>query len=173
MISLSIPTSEQHINDQVLNDALMLQESSNKEQKVTSSDGANATSTQQHQQEGDKGPDGAAKNSYAEAARDASESAEAIRTATESVKNIMTDAKSIEARTCCASILSVFHEHCDPTTTGVDDYSDRRLLVIVFVITVCGMVKSIIRYFNIRWLPEAGGCILVGGMSCLCICIHV
>ena len=74
----------------------------------------------------------------------------------------MNDPKSVEARTCCASILSVFHEHCDPTTTGVEDYSDRRLLVVVFVITVCGMVKSIIRYLNIRWLPEAGGCILVG-----------
>ena len=96
------------------------------------------------------------------AAKDAAESAEAIRTATDAVKNIMNDPKSVEARTCCASILSVFHEHCDPTTTGVEDYSDRRLLVVVFVITVCGMVKSIIRYLNIRWLPEAGGCILVG-----------
>ena len=74
----------------------------------------------------------------------------------------MNDPKSIEARTCCASILSVFHEHCDPTTTGVEDYSDRRLLVVVFVITVCGVVKSLIRHLNIRWLPEAGGCILVG-----------
>ena len=98
----------------------------------------------------------------AEAVQDAAESAGAIRTAVEGVKNIMNDPKSIEARTCCASILSVFHEHCDPTTTGVEDYSDRRLLVVVFVITVCGMVKSVIRHLNIRWLPEAGGCILVG-----------
>jgi len=98
----------------------------------------------------------------AEAVQDAAESANAIRTAVETVKTSMNDPKSVEARTCCASILSVFHEHCDPTTTGVEDYSDRRLLVVVFVITVCGMVKSLIRHLGIRWLPEAGGCILVG-----------
>jgi len=34
--------------------------------------------------------------------------------------------------------------------------------VIVFVITLCGLVKSVIRHFKIRWLPEAAGCILVG-----------
>ncbi|KAL7467347.1 hypothetical protein ACHAXS_007587 [Conticribra weissflogii] len=158
MISLIIPTSEEHINDQVLNDALMLQESKKKGNSGDS--GGNQTDVEQLPEE-----ESGNKKAAAEAARDASESAEAIRTATEAVKNIMNDPKSIEARTCCASILSVFHEHCDPTTTGVDDYSDRRLLVIVFVITVCGMVKSIIRFFNIRWLPEAGGCILVGGKA--------
>mmetsp|Transcript_16709 Transcript_16709/g.34898 ORF Transcript_16709/g.34898 Transcript_16709/m.34898 type:complete len:1258 (+) Transcript_16709:259-4032(+) len=168
MISLIIPTSEEHINDQVLNDALMLQESKKKSTSgdnndvISSSTGGNQTNSEQPPEE-----ESGNKKAAAEAARDASESAEAIRTATEAVKNIMNDPKSIEARTCCASILSVFHEHCDPTTTGVDDYSDRRLLVIVFVITVCGMVKSIIRFFNIRWLPEAGGCILVGVMGYL------
>ena len=63
-----------------------------------------------------------------EAVQDAAESAHAIRAAVDSVKNSMSDPKSVEARTCCASILSVFHEHCDPTTTGVEDYSDRRLM---------------------------------------------
>ena len=80
---------------------------------------------------------------------------------------MMMDPKSIEARTCCASILSVFHEHCDPSTTGIEDYSDRKLLVIIAVVTVCGIVKSVIRYFNVRWLPEAGGCILVGVLGYL------
>jgi hypothetical protein len=27
----------------------------------------------------------------------------------------------------------------------------------------CGVVKSLIRHFRILWLPEAAGCILVGG----------
>ena len=172
-ISLNIPTAEKHISEETLNDALLLQESNAEEQKVTSAD----QQPQQQQQEvpeatgedegatSDAQPkdEGTATNAQTkEAAKDAAESAEAIRTATDAVKNIMNDPKSVEARTCCASILSVFHEHCDPTTTGVEDYSDRRLLVVVFVITVCGMVKSIIRYLNIRWLPEAGGCILVG-----------
>jgi len=170
-ISLNIPTAEKHISEETLNDALLLQESNADEHKVTSVD---QQQPQQQVQEA-TGEDEASSNNAppndegiatnaeaAVAAKDAAESAEAIRTATDAVKNIMNDPKSVEARTCCASILSVFHEHCDPTTTGVEDYSDRRLLVVVFVITVCGMIKSIIRYLNIRWLPEAGGCILVG-----------
>ena len=164
IISLNIPTAEKHISEETLNDALLLQDS----KAETSVDQQQQPLTQETM-EGVDGADaqtvheGIATNAEAAvAAKDAAESAEAIRTATDAVKNIMSDPKSVEARTCCASILSVFHEHCDPTTTGVEDYSDRRLLVVVFVITVCGMVKSIIRHLNIRWLPEAGGCILVG-----------
>lgn len=207
MISLNIPTSDKHISEEMLNDALLLQSSDNDaptqpkavansaatgshdvQQQRDRADGENmppsSETTQgampvgqpQHQQQLKQhqdsvsspiaaGASSTVKNMTAapnEAAQDAAESAEAIRTAVEGVKNIMNDPKSVEARTCCASILSVFHEHCDPTTTGVEDYSDRRLLVVVFVITVCGIVKSVIRHLNIRWLPEAGGCILVG-----------
>ena len=43
-----------------------------------------------------------------------------------------------------------------------EEYADRRLFVIVLVIALCGLIKSLIRHFKIRWLPEAGGCILVG-----------
>ncbi|KAL7435699.1 hypothetical protein ACHAXM_006026 [Skeletonema potamos] len=165
-ISLNIPTAEKHISEETLNDALLLQESKTEEHKVPSLDQQPQQQVQEVMTEGevsDAQPKDEATNAEAAvAAKDAAESAEAIRTATDAVKNIMNDPKSVEARTCCASILSVFHEHCDPTTTGVEDYSDRRLLVVVFVITVCGMVKSIIRYLNVRWLPEAGGCILVG-----------
>jgi len=32
----------------------------------------------------------------------------------------------------------------------------------VCVIALCGIVKSMIRHYKLRWLPEAGGCILVG-----------
>jgi NhaP-type Na+/H+ or K+/H+ antiporter len=157
-----IPTADEHMSEEMLNDALLLQEAKIVDPKPqsVSQEAIPQEKIQQPQEE----PKPTTGNSTAseEAARDASESAEAIRTATEAVKNMMIDPKSVEARTCCASILSVFHEHCDPTTTGVEDYSDRKLLVIVFVVTVCGMVKSLIRFFHIRWLPEAGGCILVG-----------
>jgi len=75
-------------------------------------------------------------------------------------QSILDSPESIEARTCCASILNVFHEHCDRNEEV--EYTDRSLFVIVSVIALCGIVKSLIRYFEIRWLPEAGGCILVG-----------
>lgn len=162
-ISLMIPTADEHMSEEMLNDALLLQEPKIVVDPKPQSVSQEATPQEKIQQPQEE-PKPMTGNSTAseEAARDASESAEAIRTATEAVKNMMIDPKSVEARTCCASILSVFHEHCDPTTTGIEDYSDRKLLVIVFVVTVCGMVKSLIRFFHIRWLPEAGGCILVG-----------
>jgi len=69
----------------------------------------------------------------------------AMCTTARTVKNSMNkDPKSVEARMCCASILLVFHEHCDPTTTGVEDYLERQLLAVVFMIRVCRMVKSLI-----------------------------
>ena len=148
-ISLLIPTADEHISEDLLNDALLLQEANDEPKEDAAHPAANNTANLE------------------EAARDAAESANSIRTATDAVKQMMMDPKSVEARTCCASILSVFHEHCDPTTTGIDDYSDRKLLVVVFVVTVCGIIKSVIRYFHIRWLPEAGGCILVGVMGYL------
>eukprot|EP00934_Nitzschia_sp_Nitz4_P001941 Nitzschia sp. Nitz4//scaffold4_size323378//48168//51131//NITZ4_000625-RA/size323378-snap-gene-0.441-mRNA-1//-1//CDS//3329553294//1941//frame0 len=65
-----------------------------------------------------------------------------------------------ETRTCCTSIISTYHDYC---SVGEDDeISDRRLFIVVAVIALCGLVKSLIRHFHIRWLPEAAGCILVG-----------
>jgi len=66
----------------------------------------------------------------------------------------------IEVQSCCRSIIQVFHDECDNPED--EEYADRRLFVIVCVIALCGMIKSLIRHFKIRWLPEAGGCILVG-----------
>lgn len=70
-----------------------------------------------------------------------------------------------ELKTCCSSIMTVFHEHCDRPVE--DELNDSRLFGIVSVIAVCLSVKSIIRYFRIRWLPEAAGCILVGAVGSL------
>lgn len=66
----------------------------------------------------------------------------------------------ITTQTCCRSILKVFHDECD--TPEEEEFNDKRLFVIVCVIALCGVVKSLIRHFKLRWLPEAGGCILVG-----------
>jgi hypothetical protein len=68
---------------------------------------------------------------------------------------------SREGRICCVSILNVYQENCSPIPE--DDVSDRRLLFVVFVMAMCCIVKSLIRQFKILWLPEAAGCILVGG----------
>mmetsp|Transcript_29234 Transcript_29234/g.44218 ORF Transcript_29234/g.44218 Transcript_29234/m.44218 type:complete len:559 (+) Transcript_29234:28-1704(+) len=95
-----------------------------------------------------------------EAAVDAVTSSKAIQDTTAAVSALLNDPTSIEARVCCASILNVFHEICD--TTAEEHVSDRQLFLIVAVLALCGMVKSIIRHSKIRWLPEAGGCVLVG-----------
>ena len=170
IISLNIPTADKHISEEMLNDALLLQESESDAKPIKE-----AIMTPVDDQMHEKHPREEAPNktfdnnalqvvnghdhplpppppqvvtilnqndtAASEAVKDAAESASAIRTAVETVKNSMNDAKSVEARTCCASILSVFHEHCDPTTSQHEDYSDRRLLIVVFVITVCGIVK--------------------------------
>ena len=38
----------------------------------------------------------------------------------------------------------------------------RQLLIVVFVITLCCIVKRVIRHLGIQWLPETEECILVG-----------
>jgi hypothetical protein len=55
----------------------------------------------------------------------------------------------------------VFHENCDAPSE--ETLSDWKLIMIVIIIAVCGMIKSLIRHYQIRWLPEAAGCIIVGG----------
>ena len=89
--------------------------------------------------------------------------AKAVQDTEAVISAVLNDPTSVEARTCCASILNVFHENCDPADQ--EEVSDRKLFLIVFVIAFCGVVKSVIRHFKVRWLPEAAGCILVGGKS--------
>jgi len=75
-------------------------------------------------------------------------------------QNFFQSLEEEELKTCCTSIQTVFHEHCDRKEE--DELNDSRLFVIVAVIAICLMVKSFIKTFQIRWLPEAAGCILVG-----------
>lgn len=141
VVSLSLPTKKLHASDQMLSDTLMLSKEKDIEQAVKASNNAtNATLNA--------------------AQEDAVASAKAVHEAAAAVSAVLNDPESVEARTCCASILNVYHEHCD--NTEEEGISDSNLFMIVFVIAFCGVVKSLIRHFRIRWLPEAAGCILVG-----------
>jgi hypothetical protein len=137
--SIDLPTSSLHVSDKVVSETLLLQQGD----KII-----------------DKAHNESAKKNV-EAVNDAKASAKAVADANAAVAALLNDPTSIEARTCCASILSVYHENC--STDDQEQLSDSRLFFVVFVLAVCGMVKSLIRHFKILWLPEAAGCILVGG----------
>ena len=138
-VSLDLPTSSEHISDKVLSEALLLQQGNKMIEKAHN--------------------ESAKKN--VEALKDAKASSKAVAETNAAVAALLNDPSSIEARTCCASILSVYHENC--STDDEEQFSDSRLFLVVFVLAVCGMVKSLIRHFKLLWLPEAAGCILVGG----------
>jgi hypothetical protein len=143
--SLTLPTANQHVSDTMLGETLLLQ----KEDTIQKFFDAIVNQTN---------------ITLNEAAVDAAASSKAVQEATAAVSAVLNDPTSVEARTCCASILNVFHENCD--TPDEEVVSDKKLFLIVFVLAFCGMVKSLIRHFQIRWLPEAAGCILVGGKLC-------
>ena len=136
--SIALPTSSQHVSDKVLSETWLLHQGDKLIQKVQNQTAANA-----------------------EAIQDAQKSSKAMAYTNAAVSAVLNDPTSIEARKCCASILNVYHENC--STDEEETLSDSRLFFVVFVILLCGMVKSLIRYFKILWLPEAAGCILVGG----------
>jgi hypothetical protein len=133
--SLHLPIkSQQHVSDKTANDALLLQ----KGEKIIK-----------------------AANESIVAKEEAAKSKKSISDTADAVSSVLNDPTSVEARTCCASILNVYHELC--STDDEEQVSDTRLFFLVFVMACCGMVKSLIRHFKILWLPEAAGCILVGG----------
>ena len=75
--------------------------------------------------------------------------------------------ENFDLKPCCTAILKSYHDECDDLTAS--NLSDRKLGVIVVVIVLCGLVKSLIRNYEIHWLSEAGGCILVGMLAGLII----
>ena len=143
--NLSLPTKLQHVSDKMLDETLMLQQ----EDKIM----ANVKAARDN--ENNK----TASSSTAE--ESAAASAKAVSDTVDLVSTVLNDPTLVEARTCCASILNVFHENCNVDED--EEISDSRLFVGVAIIALCGLVKSLIRHFHIRWLPEAAGCILVGG----------
>ena len=145
--SLNIPTADEHPSEEMLNDALLLQESNAKAATPNAAESISAESWQ--------------------TVEDAAKSAEALHaTFEEVVRHNLHNPESVEARACCSSILSVYHEHCDARSVPLaEEYSDQRLLAVVLVIGLCGLLKTLIRHWGVRWLPEAGGCILVGALA--------
>ena len=134
-VNLDLPTANKHLSEKVVSETYILHQGDKILEKAT-----NQTNL---------------------AAEDAAASSKALSDTTAAISSILNDPTSVEARTCCASILNVYHENC--STDEEEQVSDRRLFFVVFVMALCGMVKSIIRYYRLFWLPEAAGCILVGG----------
>ncbi len=142
-LSLTLPTTTGHLTDEMAGDMLGLNSELSDIAKaieeignMTHSEASNST---QHS---------------------ASSKDEIDTAAAAAVSEIINRPEVIETQSCCRSIIQVFHDECDNPED--EEYADRRLFVIVCVIALCGMIKSLIRHFKIRWLPEAGGCILVG-----------
>ena len=154
ILSPKLPTTSEHVAGQMLNDAVQLTNGGTNQAIAAVLNATNGTVS-------------GVSAAVAAAAADAHQSAEAVSKATAAVSAVLNDPSSVEARTCCASILNVFHEHCDHP--DAEELTDSRLFVVVFVVAFCGMVKSLIRHFKIRWLPEAGGCILVGVLGAVII----
>ena len=86
-----------------------------------------------------------------------------VHDVSEAISVIFNDPASVEARTCCASIIQTYHFMCNADEE--QDISDSRLFFCVAIMACCGVVKSLIRYYKVLWLPEAAGCILVGGKT--------
>jgi hypothetical protein len=134
--SLHLPiNSQEHLSEKYANDALLLQENG----IILKAANENTTVTQD----------------------EATKSKKAVSDTGNAVSALLNDPSSKEAITCCSSILSVYHDLC--STDVEEQVSDSRLFFLVFVLACCGMVKSLIRHYRILWLPEAAGCILVGG----------
>ena len=64
----------------------------------------------------------------------------------------------VENWECCTAIHSFYNNHCHQW----QDITES-LLAYVIVLVICVGVKSLIARYNVHWLPESAGCILVGG----------
>ena len=62
---------------------------------------------------------------------------------------------------CCQSLKSHYDAYCDES----EIITNMHLLLIASVLLLCEMAKSLIKTHKIHWIPEAGGCILVGTLT--------
>jgi len=155
-LSPTLPTIGGHMSDEMANEALGLNTELSDIAKAIE-ELSNAT----HHSNNDEAATGAADSeTSAKGSADPEKSSADLASTAIAVSAVINNPEVIETQSCCRSILTVFHDECD--SQDEEDYADRRLFVIVCVIGLCGMIKSLIRHFKIRWLPEAGGCILVG-----------
>ncbi len=61
---------------------------------------------------------------------------------------------------CCQMISHYYAGRC----LYHQQYASLSLLAIVSVLILCSLVKTMLQTLEINWLPEAGGCILVGAV---------
>jgi NhaP-type Na+/H+ or K+/H+ antiporter len=59
---------------------------------------------------------------------------------------------------CCESLKTHYDSYCSES----EFITNAHLLLIASVLLLCEMAKSLIKSKNIHWLPEAGGCMIVG-----------
>jgi len=59
---------------------------------------------------------------------------------------------------CCNDLKSMFDENC----SSDDRINNKQLLEAMLIVTLCGFLKGVINYFRLRWMTEAGICIIVG-----------
>jgi hypothetical protein len=156
-ISPSLPTSSLDVNDVTLNESLTLHTDLDEIAKAI--DNINNHTMQESEDTYNEGKNPSSHKSQ-QYQTTAEEHAEELKSAAVAVSAVINSPEMLETQACCRSILKVFHEECD--SPEEEEFNDKRLFVIVCVIALCGMVKSLIRHFKLRWLPEAGGCILVG-----------
>lgn len=78
----------------------------------------------------------------------------------EGLRLLKHDADEKESLICCHIIEDVYRDHCDDRSSH--ELTDQNLLLAIFVLLICGSVRSAIRRFEIHFLPEVAGCILVG-----------
>ncbi len=157
-ISPSLPTGTGHMTDKMAGDALGMNSELSDIAKAIEELGNVTHSHHSSDEEHSDSSTHAGSKDTKEGSGD--EDSKDLTSAAVAVSAIINNPEVIEIQTCCRSILQVFHEECD--NPEGEEYADRRLFVIVCVIGLCGLIKSLIRHFRIRWLPEAGGCILVG-----------
>lgn len=149
--SLKLPLKGHHHSQKTLSDSLMLTQ----DEKVI----ASAIAVQQNS------------TNTTVAVAQAAASSKAVADTSDLVSSILNDPASVEARTCCTSMIGVFNDIC--RIDEEEELSDQQLFLVVAVVAICGVVKSLIRHFQVRWLPEAGGCILVGGERNFAMCFGI
>ena len=59
---------------------------------------------------------------------------------------------------CCQFLKGHYDAYCDDT----EIITNMHLLLIASILLLCEMAKSLIKTHQLHWLPEAGGCIIVG-----------
>jgi len=65
---------------------------------------------------------------------------------------------------CCQALKSHHDQYCEDN----DIISNMHLLLIASILLICEIAKSFITKHELHFLPEAGGCIMVGTLAGLC-----